>query len=197
MMQAFRNAAKPIIVVLSIAFFVWLVWDLSGLGSGSGGLLSRTTVGKVNGRSVDVRAFDQRVQNAISERQQRTNANLGLDEINQVRDQVWDQVVQEILFQQEYSRRDLTVTSDEVAEAIRSIPLPELQQLPELQTNGKFDPEKYQRWLASSIGQSVIPGLEAQYRQQLLQAKLFRSVVGDVFVSDPLSGSAIATSGSR
>ncbi len=31
----------------------------------------------------------------------------------------------------------------------------------------------------------MIPGLEAQYRQQLLQAKLFRSVVGDVFISDP------------
>ncbi len=101
MMQAFRNAAKPIILVLTIAFFMWLVWDLSGLGSGGGGLLTRTTVGKVNGRSIDVRTFDQRVQNAINEQQQRTNENLGLDEINQVRDQVWNQVVQEILFQQD------------------------------------------------------------------------------------------------
>jgi peptidyl-prolyl cis-trans isomerase D len=154
------------------------------LGTGGSSILSRTSVGSINGRSIDVRSFDQRVQNAINERQQRTSSNLGLDEIQEIRDQVWDQVIQDALFAQEYQRRGLTVSHDEVAEAIRNAPLPELQQAPDLQTDGKFDPEKYRRWLASSAGQSVVPVLEAQYREQLLQAKLFRSVVGDVFVSD-------------
>jgi peptidyl-prolyl cis-trans isomerase D len=186
MMQAFRNAAKPVIYVVTISFFVWLVWDLSGLGTGGGSVLTRTKVGKINGRSIDIRTFDQRVQNVINDQQQRSSASLGLDEVNEIRDRVWEQVIQEVLFAQEYRRRGLTVSSAEIAEAIRNTPLPELQQSPELQTNGQFDPEKYQRWLASSVGQSLIPALEYQYREQLLQAKLFRAVVADVFVSDPL-----------
>jgi len=32
MMQFFRSAAKPIILVTTIAFFIWLVYDLSGPG---------------------------------------------------------------------------------------------------------------------------------------------------------------------
>jgi peptidyl-prolyl cis-trans isomerase D len=185
MMQAFRNAAKPVIVVISLSFFAWLVWDLSGLGNGNrASLLTRTSVGKINGQAIDVRGFDQRVQNAITEQQQRGNSTSGLDQLTEIRNRVWDQTVQQVLLNGEYRKRGLTVADDEVAEAIRNVPLPEVQQLPELQTNGKFDLEKYQRWLASSVGQSIIPGLEAQYREQLLQAKLFRSVVADVFLSD-------------
>jgi peptidyl-prolyl cis-trans isomerase D len=185
MMQAFRNAAKPVLYVLTFAFFIWLVWDLSGLGGGSGtSIFTQTTVGKINGQTVDVRNFDQRVQNAITEQQQRGGSTSGLDQVTEIRDRVWDQTVQEVLLRGEYDRRGLRVSDEEIADAIRNVPLPEVQQLPDLQTNGKFDPEKYHRWLASSVGQSIIPGLEAQYREQLLQAKLFRSVVADVFLSD-------------
>ena len=183
MMQAFRNVAKPVIVVISVAFIVWLVWDLSGLGSGGSGLFAKSTIGKVNGRAVDVRSFDQRVQNVISERQQR-GASLGLDEIQEIRDGVWNQVIQEYLLQGEYRRLGLRVNDDEVVDAIRNVPPPEVQQAATFQTNGKFDLEKYQRWLRSAEGQALVPGLEYQYRAQLLQAKLFRSVVADVFVSD-------------
>ena len=183
MMQVFRNAAKPVISVLTVSFFVWLVWDLSGLGSGNGGIFRSQTVGKVNGRSIEIRAFDQRVQNLMTEQQQR-GTPLGLDQIQEIRNRVWDEAVRELLLSAEYRRLGLSATTDEVAEAIRNIPLPEVQQVATFQTNGKFDLQKYQRWLASAEGQQYVPGLEAQYREQLLQAKLFRSVASDVFFSD-------------
>ncbi len=183
MMQVFRNAAKPVISVLTVSFFVWLVWDLSGLGSGNGGIFRSQTVGKVNGRSIEIRAFDQRVQNLMTEQQQR-GTPLGLDQIQEIRNRVWDEAVRELLLSAEYRRLGLSATTDEVADAIRNIPLPEVQQVATFQTNGKFDLQKYQRWLASAEGQQYVPGLEAQYREQLLQAKLFRSVASDVFFSD-------------
>ena len=100
MMQAFRNAAKPVIFVVTISFFAWLVFDLSGLGSSTGSIFSSRAVGKVNGRSVDVRLFDQRVQNAMSQQQQR-GASLGLDQIQEIRNQVWDESIREVLLQAE------------------------------------------------------------------------------------------------
>ncbi len=182
-MQAFRNAAKPVMVLVAVTFLIWLVWDLSGLGSGTGNIFTSRSVGKVNGESIDIRVFDQQVQNASAEYQQR-GITLGLDQMHTVRDQVWDQTVQTILLRKEYERRGLRVSDAEIVDAIRNMPLPDLQQVPTFQTNGQFDLEKYQRWLASAEGQQYIPVLEAQYREQLLQAKLFRSVVADVFVSD-------------
>lgn len=183
MMQAFRSAAKPVLAVLALTFLIWLVWDLSGLGSGTGNVFTRTTIGKINGRKVDVRVFDQRVQNLVAQQQQQ-GQTMGLDEVEQVRNQVWDQVVQEYLLQGEYRRLGLRISDDEVAEAIRNVPPPEAQGLAQFQTNGQFDLDKYHRWLRSAEGQAFVPALEFQYRDQLLQAKLFRSVVADVFLSD-------------
>ena len=68
MMQFFRSAAKPMILVTTIAFFIWLVYDLSGLGGG-GGLLTKTSVGKVNGTSIDARTFQTAVEQASQARQ--------------------------------------------------------------------------------------------------------------------------------
>jgi peptidyl-prolyl cis-trans isomerase D len=184
MMQFFRSIAKPIILVTAIAFFIWLVYDLSGLAGGTGGLLTTTSVGKVNGTTVDARTFQAQVQQAIEGRQRQSGAPMSLEEVAQVRDQVWEQFVQDIIFRAEYRRRGLSVSSNEVAEAIRTSPPRELMQSPEFQTDGQFDPGKYQRWLTSTAGQSAVPYLEERYREELLRGKLMRGIIGDVFVSD-------------
>ncbi len=183
MMQFFRGAAKPIILVTTIAFFIWLVYDLSGLGGG-GGVLTKTSVGKVNGTTVDARTFQTSVQQAVEGRQRQSGASLTLEELAQLRDQVWEQAIQDIIFRAEYDRRGLKVSPDEVAEAIRTSPLRELVQSPEFQTDGQFDLSKYQRWLVSTSGQSAVPYLESRYRDELLRGKLIRGVISDVFVSD-------------
>ncbi|HEV8150790.1 MAG TPA: SurA N-terminal domain-containing protein [Gemmatimonadales bacterium] len=182
-MQFFRSIAKPLILVTAIAFFTWLVVDLSGL-SGGGGLLTRTSVGKVNGTSVDIRSFQQNVQQAIESRQRQTGASLGLEEVAQVRNEVWEQYVSQILFSGEYKRYGLRVSDAQIAEVIRISPLPEIRQDPSFLTDGKFDPAKYERWLASPSGQAAIPYLEDRYRDALLQAKLRARVTGDVYVSE-------------
>jgi peptidyl-prolyl cis-trans isomerase D len=183
MMQFFRSIAKPLILVTAIAFFTWLVVDLSGL-SGGGGLLTRTSVGKVNGTSVDIRSFQQNVQQAIESRQRQSGASLGLEEVAQVRNEVWEQYVSQILFSDEYKRYGLHVTDAQVAEVIRISPLPEIRQDPSFLTDGKFDPAKYERWLASPSGQAAIPYLEDRYRDALLQSQLRARVTSDVYVSD-------------
>jgi peptidyl-prolyl cis-trans isomerase D len=183
MMQFFRSIAKPLILVTAIAFFTWLVVDLSGL-SGGGGLLTRTSVGKINGKAVDIREFQTRVQQAIDARQRQTGASLSLEEVAQVRDEVWEQEIQEIIFRAEYERYGLRTTSAEIAEAIKVSPPREIIDDPIFHTDGKFDITKYQRWLASSMGQQAIPYLEERYRQELLRGKLLRRLLGDVYVSD-------------
>ena len=183
MMQAFRNAAKPIMVVVAITFFAWLVLDLSGITGGTG-LLTNTSVGKVNGQSIDARTYQTIVQQSINARQQQSPGNLGLEDYEQVRNEVWNQIVQSRVLEAEYRRRGITVTEDEVVQAIRNSPLAEFQNVPEFQTDSQFDLAKYQRWLTSSIAQQYLPSLEAQYREELQRAKLLRVVTADVYLSD-------------
>jgi peptidyl-prolyl cis-trans isomerase D len=182
MMQAFRNSAKLIAIFFGVMLLLWLV-DLSGITGGSG-VFSKTTAGRINGQRVETRQYDEAVQNAIRQRQEQSSAPLSLEDIQSIRDQVWDQFVQNRIISQEMERHHITVSPDEIVEAIRSSPPPVLLSDSNFQTNGRFDPEKYDRWLQSSNGQQAVPYLEAQYRDEIRQAKLWRVVTADVILSD-------------
>jgi peptidyl-prolyl cis-trans isomerase D len=143
-----------------------------------------TTVGQINGRRIDVRAYEGEVQRAVEARQRESSQNLGLDEQQAIRNEVWDQFVTAELLESESRHRGVRVSDDEIVDAIRTTPLPEFFRLPEFQTNGKFDLAKYQKWLSSSVAQQFLPQMEAQYREQLERAKLFRTLTSDVYLSD-------------
>jgi peptidyl-prolyl cis-trans isomerase D len=182
-MQAFRNAAKPLMVVVALTFFAWLVVDLSGI-TGNTGLLTKTAVGKVNGQSIDSRTYQMAVQQTVDQRQRQSPGALGLEDQQDIRDQVWEQFVQSTVLQAEYKRRGITVSDDEIVDALRTSPPPEFQKIPEFQTDSQFDLAKYQRWLTSSVAQQYLPSLEAQYREQIERAKLLRVVTADIYLSD-------------
>lgn len=182
MMQAFRNSAKLIAVFFGVMLLLWLV-DLSGITGGSG-VFSKTTAGRINGQRVDTRIYDQQVQERMRQRQEQSPGPLSLEDIQSIRDEVWDQFIQNRIVTQEMERHHIQVTPDEIVEAIRTSPPPQLMSDSNFQTDGKFDPEKYERWLASSNGQAAVPYLEAQYRDEIRQAKLWRVVTADVFLSD-------------
>jgi peptidyl-prolyl cis-trans isomerase D len=183
MMQAFRNAAKPLMVVVAITFFAWLVLDLSGITGGTG-LLTRTSVGKVNGRSIDARTYQSIVQQSIDARQRQNPGTMGLEDYQRVRDEVWDQIVQSSVLDAEYRRRGIEVSDDEIVQAMRTSPMAEFRNVPDFQTDSQFDLSKYQRWLTSSVAQQYLPTLEAQYRDELQRTKLLRVVTADIFLSD-------------
>src|SRR5687768_10630378 len=154
-MQAFRNAAKPLMVLVAITFFAWLVLDLSGITGGTG-LLTQTAVGKVNGRSIDARTYETAVQQAIDARQRQAPAALGLDDYAEIRNEVWEQFVTNSVLDAEYTRREITVSEDEIVDALRTSPPSEFLNIPDFQTDSQFDLAKYQRWLSSSVGQQYL-----------------------------------------
>ena len=182
-MQAFRNAAKPVVYLITITFLSWMILDLSGI-TGKGGFLTQTSVGSVNGESVDVRAYQAAVQSALTQRQQATGGTLSLEETEQVRNQVWDNFVETTVIGDQIKKNHISTSPDEITEWIKNIPPSEIQALPEFQTAGKFDLGKYQRWLAGPVGQQYVPTMEAQAREQILRNKLFIAVTADVYLSD-------------
>ena len=179
MMQAFRNSAKVAGAIFALLMLVFVLTSVDWQGLGS-----TTTVGKVNGESVDVRTFQTAVQRTIESRQQQTAAPLGLEERAQIEDEVWQQFIESGVLESEYERRGITVTQDEIVQAIRNSPPADFMNVPEFQTDSQFDLGKYQRWLTSSVASQYLPALEAQYRDQIRRSKLLRVVTADIYLSD-------------
>ena len=186
MLQSMRSSAKYIWIFLVI-FFVcgFLLAETSGL-LGRAPVTSTTAVATVNGEDILATTWYSALNAMEQQATQQTGRSITLDERRRLADEAFEQLVGDALLRQEYRRRGITVTKEEIADAARFSPPPQLAQSPELQTEGRFDPEKYQRFLSSPSArqEGILFQLEQYYRDQIPREKLFEQVASDVYVSD-------------
>src|SRR5687768_12374687 len=181
-----RSSAKYIFWFILITFIGgFLLAETSGL-IGMAPVTAGTAVAKVNGTEISYQEWQTADQNLMQQREQQLGRGLTLDERKQVDDEALEQLVTAVLLADEFERRGIAVTDEEVREAAQYSPPPELLQNPDLQTEGRFDPEKYQRFLRSpsAKAQGVLLMLESYYRSEIPKQKLYEQIAGDVYVSD-------------
>jgi peptidyl-prolyl cis-trans isomerase D len=181
-----RSAAKYIWIFIVVAFVgSFLLYETSGL-AGRAPVTTTTSIATVNGEEILLTSWQNAVNALEQQRQQQSGAAITLDERRTLEDQAFEELVTEVLLQQEYKRRGITVTDDEILQAARLAPPPQAMQSPDLQTDGKFDIEKYRRLLASPIARQsgMLAGLEAYYRNEIPKQKLFEQVSSGAYLSD-------------
>ena len=141
MMQSMRASAKYIFWFLLVAFVgAFLFTDASGL-LGIGGVTPTTPVAVVNGTDIRYIDWTTRVNQEIQAAQQ-GGRSLSQDETRQIENAIFDQMVADVLLEQEYRRRGITVSDEEIRQYARFSPPPWVQNAPDLQTDGRFDPVK-------------------------------------------------------
>lgn len=185
MLHQMRSAAKYIWLFIIVAFVGgFLLVESSGL-IGRTPLTPTTPVAEVNGREILYSEWQQRVQQAL-QNQQRSGRTLSQDEVRQLENETLDDMILQVLLQQEYRRRGIGVTDEEVRDFARYAPPPFLYNSPELQTEGRFDPQKYQRLLASPQARQggLLIGLESYYRSEIPKEKLFEQITDGVYATD-------------
>ena len=185
MLQQMRSAAKYIWLFIVVAFVGgFLLAETSGL-IGRTPLTPTTPVAEVNGREILYTTWQQRVSQALQQQQQQ-GRSLTQDEVRQLENDVLDEMIMQVLLDQEYSRRGITVTDEELREFARYAPPPFLYNNPDLQTEGRFDPQKYQRLLASPQARQggMLLALESYYRTEIPKEKLFEQITDGVYITD-------------
>ena len=185
MLQQMRSAAKYIWLFIVVAFVGgFLLAQTSGL-IGRTPLTPTTAVAEVNGREILYTDWQQRVQQTMTQSQQ-AGRSLSQDEVREIENSVLDEMVNNVLLDDEYKRRGITVTDDEVREWARYAPPPFLMNNPDLQTEGRFDPQKYQRLLASPQARQggILLALESYYKTDIPKMKLYDQITDGVYVTD-------------
>jgi len=184
-LQQMRSAAKYIWLFIVVAFVGgFLLAETSGL-IGRTPLTPTTPVAKVNGTEILYTHWQQRVQQAM-QNQQQAGRSLTQDEVKQIEDEVLNEMIMQVLLEQEYRRRGITVTDEELREFARYAPPPFFYNNPDLQTEGRFDPQKYQRFLASPQARQsgVLVTLENYYRTEIPREKLFEQITDGVYITE-------------
>lgn len=184
MMRQMRQNTKIIMLVTALAFVALMVfeWGMDMSGQSSGGDL-----GRVGSTNVSVAQW-QAARSQIFDQVQRSQGEpVSSAQSREIDDMAWDEVVNQILIRNELERRGIRVSDEEIRQAARFSPPPELLQDPSFQTDGQFDPALYQVFLQqASADPAFLQRLEQYYREVIPRSKLLRQVTSGIFVSDEL-----------
>ncbi|MHB1311065.1 MAG: peptidyl-prolyl cis-trans isomerase [Gemmatimonadaceae bacterium] len=181
-----RTSAKYIWIFIFVAFVGgFLLAETSGL-LGRSPVTTSTVVATVNGEDIPYMVWANTSASLAQQQEQQLGHSLSLDERAQLDEQAYNQLVNDILLRQEYEKRGIRVTDEEVIQMAKFNPPPQFVQNPEFQVDGRFDMDKYRRFLASPAArqQGVLAQLEAYYRSELPKQKLFTQLAADAYVSD-------------
>ena len=162
----------------------------------------RQQVGEVLGKKINYQDFQSLIeeyQEVIKLTQGRDN--LSEEELNQVKDQVWNQFINDQIVETEASKLGLTVTDEEMQNMLKEGTNPMLMQSPFVnQQTGRFDVTMLTKFLADYKNNSSNPQLsesyqriykywqfiEKQLRTQTLAQK-YQGLIAGCLLSNPVS----------
>lgn len=118
------------------------------------------SIGSVNGVDILRKDFETRVSELVKQ-QRDGNPNGEIDE-EQIRQQVWDQMVEEALLKQEAEKAGIQVTSEEIQDIMLDNP-PEFLRKDFTDSTGKFNRERYLTVVTNpeSIGNDIRSAIQA------------------------------------
>lgn len=185
MMRTMRAIAPWLMIVVALTFVGWMVFEVGMDLTGQSQKGAFNDLISVNGQVIDLRTFNEAVRNAQDLERQRGGRSIQtLEDQRALEDAVAEQLIQDVLLQQEYRRRGIGVSDEELREALLNMPLPEVQQIPAFQTDSQFDLVKYQRYLASGADPNFVLALESRYRSEIPLSKFITQVTQGIRVSE-------------
>ena len=187
MMRTMRENTKWIMLVTALAFVALMVfqWGMDITGRSSG----LNELGHVDGTPVMYEQYRFAYRNLYEQVQQSQDDGITSQQNMEIEDAAFDEVVTQILVQQELARRGIRVTSDEIRQAARFSPPPQYREAPDFQTDGVFDLQKYQIYLANTSENELLL-LESYYRDVIPRSKLLRQVSAGIYIPDAALWSA-------
>jgi peptidyl-prolyl cis-trans isomerase D len=183
LMQLIRSSAGKVIVPLIVLAFVgWMVFE-TGMDVLGGGAVRPGELGSVNGIPITAEAFNLRRNELLQQAQ--AQGPVDAETARRIDEQVWEQLVAEILIRQEIDRRGLRVSDREILWAARHVPHPGLMQEEIFLTDGAFDLDRYRQFLASpSADARMLAQLEAYYREAIPRDRLVAQLSSGRYATD-------------
>lgn len=173
MLESLRKNQKLIVYIVSAAFILSL-----GAGGIFGGeqLLESFQgryLGKVNGVKISPQEYSDKVQE-VKERYEAQGQQIDESSMSYVYNTAWQELIDSIIWKQQIKKNKIKVTDTEIKNAMENDIPPELQQNPELQTNGVFDKQKYFQALNNNprLRQAMYESMKEYLPKKKLQDKI-------------------------
>ena len=161
-LQKIRSKGALLILVVGLALFAFIAEEFVRSLSSSKAE-SHQRIGEIYGKSVNVQDYSKLVEEQANVTKLLYGIdNLNEDQMQQLRDQVWNQYVQTTILAHEAEELGLTVTDAEMQDIIKNGRSQMLSQTPFRNEQGAFDVEALNKFLTDYKAMQGQPGQPAQ-----------------------------------
>ncbi len=163
-------------IAVGLALFAFIMMDFMSSG-GSMFSGNQMEVANINGTSINIQEF----QNKVSEMEEFNKLNQGAstlseEEVHRLREQTWNQLINQSLLEEQYQQIGLTITSDELMDMVTGKNIhPAIRQHPLFanQQTGAFDQQQVVNFLLSKNQDPTAYFYWMVMEEQLMNERLF------------------------
>ena len=181
-----EKSPKFIIAGAAVIFIVLIIfdWGLDLTGRRGRGGATAEVLGKVNGKEISYKQFSELVRRTSENQKKQRGSDIDDETERQIRSQVWNQLVDEMLIEQEIDRLGITVTDQEIRDIVNGQDPPEFLVQQFRDSTGTFRRDAYQRAMIDPQNKASWIQVEEMIRQEQKRRKLQSLLMANINVSE-------------
>ncbi len=183
MMARMRSLAPAFILTVGGLFVLFMVISDSNVLEALGGGRQQN-VGKVNGEPITYQEFQQAVDQQIENQKKQSGQDLDENQIEQIRNQVWDALVTQKIIAGLIKEYKISVSDQEIRDIILGENPPEFLTRNFIDSTGKFNRQLYEDALFDPRNKEALVQAEELVRQSRLTQKLQSLILASVTVGE-------------
>ena len=182
MMAKMRSLAPAFIISVGALFVLFMVMSDSNVLEALGGRANY--IGKVDGEEISYQDFNNVLERQREQITKQNGEDLTEEQTIQMRNQVWDAMVTQILLKREINKYGISVSDQEVKDIILGDNPPDFLKQNFIDSTGQFNRQLYESALFDPRNKDVLIQAEEGVRQTRLNEKLQSLVFASVTVSE-------------
>ncbi|HTP12373.1 MAG TPA: SurA N-terminal domain-containing protein, partial [Bacteroidota bacterium] len=186
LMTQIRNNLTKAFAAFAVLFIVYIVldWgmDLTGRKGFRG---NEEVIGQVDGKNIEYKDFSEAVRRTADQQKKQSGTDLDDETERQVRSQVWNSMVDEILIEKEIARLGISVTDQEIVDWVQGPNPPEFLVNQFKDSTGTFRRDAYYAAMRDPQNRQAWVQVEDVLRQQRKREKLQSVLLSTIIVTEP------------
>jgi parvulin-like peptidyl-prolyl isomerase len=183
MMARMRSLAPAFIITVGALFVLFMVISDSNVLEALGGGMSNV-IGSVNGNEITYQAFNEAVDRQRENQKAQTGKEIEDENLDQLREQVWDAMVTQTLLNEQMEKLGITVSDEEIREVILSDNPPDFLKQNFIDSLGRFNRQLYEQAIFDPQNKAALVNAEDLIRQSRMSEKLQSMLLATISVGE-------------
>ncbi|MGH7598925.1 MAG: peptidylprolyl isomerase [bacterium] len=167
MMKKMRENTHIVLGILLLAFLGLIVVEWGSESTIFRPKEQTGVIATINGQDIHYEQFYRAYEQQLEQYKQQTGQEPAENQLDYFRNQVWENMLREVLVTQEIEKRGIKATDKEIVHYIYNEPPEIIKQNPTFQQNGQFDNAKYQAALNDAGADQFWRQVESYLRASL------------------------------